>query len=732
MVIDRSENIGVSLPSRFTPVEVVYYDDYAFLDSLSTEERQKYLPQDITGADEAEPLLMGVPTGGKRALSNGSEKMLLYVNYYDRLGRVVQTCEDNILGKVDYNGTTYSFTGMPVTAEKLFNHSSSSVSHLVYTNTYDALDRNLMTTLSVNESAAQLLQTNTYDSLGRLQNAAMGNNAASVSYGYNLRGWATGITSNQFSQQIYYQYTTGGSTPCFNGNISSMAWMQSGANGNSSKSGRYNYTYDSLDRLTAAAFADNDSRSFSSQYQYDQHGNVTNIQRSGVAERITDGAAETVTYGVIDNVTLSYSGNRLQVADDVADALVYDGAMDFTDGANEVEEYAYDANGNMTKDLNRGIESITYDWNNMPREITFTSGAKTRYTYDAAGRKLRAEYITPLAASANYATRPTPPIVPPLTLYDLSTVDYHGDCVLRNNSLERVLTPNGYIASDTLHYFIKDYQGNVRCVVRHDGAVKESNEYYPYGGIFAVTASVQPYKYGSKELDRMHGLDLYDSEARCYDSLLGRTTTMDPLAEKYYSLSPYTWCVGNPVKNIDLHGDTVAVLYKQDIIGHLALLIQNEKGKWVYYSYNGIPIFEFTHGSLGGKPYHDLGSKTFNSPEDFMNSTYTRKGNEEEVRNDEINNYGYDEAYTIPTDSKQDNKIRSAFLSEAKKPYYLFSHQCAQVVQNALSAGNIKSIDVSFLYYDDDYPKENVPFMPLRTFCNIININPKGKIIKKK
>ncbi len=39
-----------------------------------------------------------------------------------------------------------------------------------------------------------------------------------------------------------------------------------------------------------------------------------------------------------------------------------------------------------------------------------------------------------------------------------------------------------YIASDTLHYYIKDYQGNVRCVVRYDGAVAESNEYYPYGG----------------------------------------------------------------------------------------------------------------------------------------------------------------------------------------------------------------------------------------------------------
>ena len=174
------------------------------------------------------------------------------------------------------------------------------------------------------------------------------------------------------------------------------------------------------------------------------------------------------------------------------DALVYDGAMDFTDGANEVEEYAYDANGNMTKDLNRGIESITYDWNNMPREITFTSGAITRFTYDAAGRKLRAEYITPLAASANYATRPTPPRPPELPILPpgppsppvtISTVCYHGDCVLRDDSLERVLTPNGYIASDTLHYYIKDYQGNVRSVVRHDGAVVESNEYYPYGGL---------------------------------------------------------------------------------------------------------------------------------------------------------------------------------------------------------------------------------------------------------
>ena len=83
------------------------------------------------------------------------------------------------------------------------------------------------------------------------------------------------------------------------------------------------------------------------------------------------------------------------------------------------------------------------------------------------------------------------------------------------------------------HHLTIQSQGNVRCVVRHDGTLVESNEYYPYGGLFSATASTQPYKYGSKELDRTNGLDLYDSEARWYDSLLGRTTTMDPLAEKY-------------------------------------------------------------------------------------------------------------------------------------------------------------------------------------------------------
>ena len=60
-------------------------------------------------------------------------------------------------------------------------------------------------------------------------------------------------------------------------------------------------------------------------------------------------------------------------------------------------------------------------------------------------------------------------------------------------------------------------------------------------------ASQQPYKYGGKEFVEMHGLDEYDSEARWYYPALMRTTTQDPLAEKYYDISPYAWCANNPM-----------------------------------------------------------------------------------------------------------------------------------------------------------------------------------------
>jgi RHS repeat-associated protein len=73
---------------------------------------------------------------------------------------------------------------------------------------------------------------------------------------------------------------------------------------------------------------------------------------------------------------------------------------------------------------------------------------------------------------------------------------------------------------------------------------------------------IQPYKYTGKELDMEHGLMQYDYEARQYDPAIGRFTTMDPLAEKYYSVSPYAYCANNPVNAIDFDGKEIVFVVR--------------------------------------------------------------------------------------------------------------------------------------------------------------------------
>ena len=262
----------------------------------------------------------------------------------------------------------------------------------------------------------------------------------------------------------------------------------------------------------------------------------------------------------------SYIGNQLKSVSDLADDLTYSGAMDFRDGASGAAEYTYDANGNLTSDRNKGIVSITYNELNLPRKVSFGDGHETLYTYASDGTKLRTEYrlnnlgvlereplrVRSAAADVANSAVITDEAVAPYTT--LTRRDYCGNYVYCNGRLERVLTPGGYISGGEQHFYITDYQGNVRVVLDSAGRPVEVNSYYPYGALTGAGQSVQPYKYGAKELDRENGLNLYDSQARHYDPILGRTTTLDPKATEYYSISPYAWCAGNPVKYIDPDG----------------------------------------------------------------------------------------------------------------------------------------------------------------------------------
>ena len=137
---------------------------------------------------------------------------------------------------------------------------------------------------------------------------------------------------------------------------------------------------------------------------------------------------------------------------------------------------------------------------------------------------------------------------------------YCGD-VVYDMGTTRLLTDEGYVTFSSdgtpqYHYYLRDHLGNVRVVFDQTGTVEQVNHYYAFGGLMreSTNPGVQPYKYGGKELDRTGGLDAYDFGARSYFADRLQWSTMDPLCEKYYDVTPYGYCHNDPVNKKDING----------------------------------------------------------------------------------------------------------------------------------------------------------------------------------
>ena len=471
----------------------------------------------------------GSLTGSAVTVSGSSTK--IYKGYYYDV-RVTKVVQNNLLGGYDVTNTVYTFTGQPATVTHSHTASGKSTRTEVYTYSYDHADRVSKVEHTLGGTKITLADY-TYDSFGRLSTKSLHGSAANkLTYAYNLRSWLTGITSTRFTQNLYYN--TGVGTARYNGNISSMTWKS----GNESTVRGYKFTYDGLDRMLNATYGEtagistNANRFSENVTGYDKNGNIKGLQRYG--------QLSSTAYGMIDNLTLTLNGNQLNRVDDAVTASAYNGGFEFKNGANAADEYSYDANGNLTKDLNKGISGITYNFLNLPNVVTFSDGSTITYTYGADGTKLRT--VHKIGSTT-------------------TTTDYCGNVVYENGVQKLLLTEEGYVTlSDSkYHYYLKDHQGNNRVVISQSGTVEETNHYYPFGGAFASTSNVQPYKYNGKELDSKKGLNWYDYGARHYDAALGRFTTNDRFAEKYYSMSPYQYGANNPVNNIDVNGDTIVV-----------------------------------------------------------------------------------------------------------------------------------------------------------------------------
>ena len=245
----------------------------------------------------------------------------------------------------------------------------------------------------------------------------------------------------------------------------------------------------------------------------------------------------------------------------------------------------YNSAGSLVSDAGRGIARIDYDLCGNPVRIQFTDGSITRYIYSAAGEKLR---VTHLTAVPNI----TVPIgtareLAPSEILSADSTDYllGGMLTLRNGRIDKYQFDEGYCQA------VRSTLGNVREVVNAGSGVVQVTNYYPFGAPYAdpaaaVDASLQPYKYNGKELETMYGLNTYDYGARQYNPIVGRWDRMDPLCEKYYDISPYAYCHGDPLNFIDPDGRDLILHGDSTNISNSLEQIQNGAGEGIsiYYS----------------------------------------------------------------------------------------------------------------------------------------------------
>ncbi|MBT9860693.1 RHS repeat-associated core domain-containing protein, partial [Bacteroides xylanisolvens] len=361
--------------------KVAYYDTYQYKKANSYFiAAMDYIDSNDYGhrfGDDSEQLNCKNLQTGVMTRVIGTDQMLCTSTYYDYFQRPVQVRSTDINGKVHVQNMVYDFCDH-ITAS---NDKVENIS-LVQTKTYDHAGRLLTEARLVNDLVSDTLRYN-YDELGHIANVKRvnGNHSLTSTNRYNLRGWLTSIESPLFSQKLYY--TDGIGTPCYNGNISSMTWKTSA---NLDIRG-YRFEYDLLSRLKNATYGEGEDLSlnvnrFNEQITgYDKNGNILGLKRYG--QTSANG------YGLVDNLSVTLSGNQLKRVDDSVSGSAFGDNFNFKDGVKQNTEYFYDANGNLSKDLNKKIINIQYNYLNLPDRIEFEDGSSISYLYDAAGTKHR-------------------------------------------------------------------------------------------------------------------------------------------------------------------------------------------------------------------------------------------------------------------------------------------------------------------------------------------------------
>ena len=577
---------------------VNYYDDYPM-----TQEGVSLAGNALGQSIATGGQLKGLPTlTVTRSLgtweNNGWNFEYNYTFYDNKYLRPIKNHKINYLGGSTIVESELDFRGkakqVVTTHKRLKTDAPVKVTEVF---SYDKFERLTKHTHQINSGKVEVLTQNTYNNIGQLTSKKIGNTTTSpyqtVDYNYNIRGWLTQINditnlgTDLFAYKINYNtkdYTKAShnTQELFNGNISQTFWLTQ----ENSFLRSYDYKYDGLNRLTNANYsnlAKDFAGTYDEQLSYDHNGNIKTLKRYGQTEQATPRLIDDLVYDY-ENTDKS---NKLQKVTDSSTTL------GFNDGNKTGNDYAYDVNGNLTKDLNKGITGITYNFLNLPTEVLWSGSKKINYAYNATGVKLN-KIVTD-------GTK-------------INKTEYLDGFQYKDGVLQFFPTTEGYVNAITAGtlaynyvYNLTDHLGNVRVSYAWDDVnnkLKTVNEdhYYPFGlqhngynkppkditggigeveiGIGLGTSSGSAnykYKYNGKELQDELNLNLYDYGARNYDPAIGRWFNIDPLAEQMRRHSPYNYAFNNPLRFIDPDGMAPTDIYKLNANGSLSFVKESDR-----------------------------------------------------------------------------------------------------------------------------------------------------------
>ena len=457
--------------------------------------------------------------------------------YYDYLGRMIQSVEKDPDGHIHRLSCNYDFTGnVTVSVEEMAGVTKKTEC------TYDERGRLKVEKTYVNGTLLSDLRYS-YDIYGHITQRLENKNGLLNNYTYDIHGRQTAQTSHRAGTHIYsdemkYNSTYDGAMGVFSGNISAWNWKR-----HDNSCDTLMFLYDSSNRLIKAATLDNGvatNRFSENNITYDGNGNILTLNRYK-------------TNTLEQSICNSYSGNQLSGC-------------------------TYDSNGNMTYDSASGL---TMEWNhlNLIKKVSDGDGVLVNYTYLADGTKTRAVDA------------------------DGEGLEYRGSLTFRRSS-DGTLTPesiafsggrivavtgSGGAVSFVANHHVTDHLGSVRAVVDGStGQVVETNDYYAFGGRWDRSGNLidqsNRYRYNGKEEQTTFGTPYSDYGARQYSSASGRWLAVDPLAEKYYGISPYAFCNNNPVNFVDPDGMRI-VISTNGIVG-IEYQWKEVGGIWGFYDTN--------------------------------------------------------------------------------------------------------------------------------------------------